>query len=422
MKRSAQSADASAFKALKLASKPNQSGMERERTQKASEKATLEIGDGPVRAAFTKTLEHLSQQNRLAEIGQPSEAPVDSILLLGRFGMVRTAEFAATRVTAALREKPSEELLAAAPSARFIESLAKKKHDLTAMILEMIAREPGNADSSATVDWLVKRAKPAELAKVAGLLASSRERLPHLAPYATLLPMALLRDKGNVILQALLSASRDDLSVKHHIGSALTSDPRLTRHFLKSIPKLVAAGHQDFVFNVLESWLPRYAGTALRAREALGSSLAVLVIALLKKPKRNEEHNGLLDLISRSLADCIPKIKESGDAEHFWIFARAADLVQSLSASMHVSYFGAGLVASAIEKASTGGSADAVLEALALNLGLIQVGTPGEKVAFNPEIHEDVLGGLLPNDPVVVRTTGWSLDGKLIRRANVTDK
>src|SRR5437899_2109124 len=127
MRRSAQPTDTLALSVLKLAAKAKPSGSERDRLQKLSDRASLEIKDDGVRKAFLRLVGYFRQRERLAEIGQTQEAPVKDLLLIGRFGMVRTAEFAASVLQSALQRLPLEEIIADAPSVPFVESLTKSR-------------------------------------------------------------------------------------------------------------------------------------------------------------------------------------------------------------------------------------------------------------------------------------------------------
>jgi hypothetical protein len=417
---STHSFDFSALKALQLAAKGNKSGVERERAKTIADRVALQIKDDGVRGAFTRLFDYVLQQDRMAEIGQSVDVPTEEIRTIGRFGMVRSAEFVAAELADLLAAGPLTDILRTAPSARFIELIAKRHKGVAIKILDLISADAAIADRSASLDWLVKHGKPADLVKVATLLISKRERRPHLSPYEKLLALALRRDKGATLLQAALSASKDDAGAVGRIGAAVTGNPKVMAQVLKSFPKLIASEHSEFAFYLLKDWLIRYPSLSPRARESLSVAVTGLALAVLKKPKRNESQQKLLDILSRSLSGSLSKMKDSDDLDRFWIFGRASDLAQSLSDSCHVSPFGARLVATAMEKVASGNAADSVLEALALNLGMNPVASAGATATFDPEMHEDVEGGLLAGDPVVVQAAGWAINGQPIRRAKVT--
>lgn len=75
----------------------------------------------------------------------------------------------------------------------------------------------------------------------------------------------------------------------------------------------------------------------------------------------------------------------------------------------------------ALEYAIDHGSPETIdhLEVLSFNLGLRRIAVVGEDVAFNPLRHQDIRGGLLPDDRATVKTTGWQYGSRAIIRAQV---
>ena len=415
----AQHADASALRVLKLAAKPKPSGAERDRLQKLSGDATSQIKDDAVREAFLRLAGYFRQRERLAEIGQGQAAPVQDLLFIGRFGMVRTAEFAASQLQNELQELPLEQIIGSAPSAQFVEPFAKRAGGIGNRIAQSIAADAKLGDSSAAMDWLVRRGKPAEIAIVAALLVSNRERLPHLISYPDLLPVALKRDKGAVILQSCLRGVEEEQTARERLIHTIADDPKLVANLLKAGPKLLRSRYANFVPQVLQRWATNFATLDGPMREPFAIALGSFWLALLKRKKRAPTEQHLLDALSTMCSDALRKISASKDSDRFWIVAKAADLVASLASGEHVTPYGAGLIASTLEKAAAGMSGQALVEALASNVGMTPIGSAGEQIVFNPEQHEDTSGGLLPNDVAVIKASGWSLGDRVIRRAAV---
>lgn len=85
----------------------------------------------------------------------------------------------------------------------------------------------------------------------------------------------------------------------------------------------------------------------------------------------------------------------------------------------HISNYGAELLVSSINKAHQGYSPVALFEALALNLGIKELGTVGEKVIFSTAMYEDTYGGLLNGDKAKVVQVGWKLFDKIVGKIKV---
>lgn len=83
---------------------------------------------------------------------------------------------------------------------------------------------------------------------------------------------------------------------------------------------------------------------------------------------------------------------------------------------------GAQLIANAMVRARQGLSAEALLEALALNVGMEEIGKVGEKIRYDYRIHEDIEGGMLKGDKGTIINVGWRLGEVVIKRAETKPK
>jgi hypothetical protein len=200
----------------------------------------------------------------------------------------------------------------------------------------------------------------------------------------------------------------------------VNTTPKLLVQFITGLPKTISGADGDVAIRLLDSWLPSFPKTAPAAREKLSGVLAALAGSLLRQPKRKEAQSQLLDALARSIFQWLLAMEDAKDTSGFWLVARADDLAQTLKPSGNISYYGAGLLASSMEKAKAGLAAEALLEALALNLGMEQITACGESVSFDPNLHEDTVGGLLAADQAIVTASGWRLGDQLVRRAKVT--
>jgi hypothetical protein len=85
-----------------------------------------------------------------------------------------------------------------------------------------------------------------------------------------------------------------------------------------------------------------------------------------------------------------------------------------------ITYQGAKMLAIAVENANRGFPAKEILSCLCFNLGLIRFGNQIDKqIVYNPIEHEDIEGGILPGEPVVVLEPGWMYKTDVLIRAKV---
>jgi hypothetical protein len=412
--------DKALLSALKLCEKAGGSGTAREKAKSQADEVSARLPNLGERAACVRISEYFLTRRRMKEIGQPIAPPLTDILELGHAGLIQSCDFAWANVGDAVFDFPIEELLSAAPSVQTIEPFSRKHRDLIVRALALVTDHPEIADCSAVYDWLAQRAKPKDLTKLAGLLISDRIRSRHLPPGEDVLRTALLRDKAGDLLRACLGIAKENPPAFDRLRVTLVGTPKLVEHFIGCLPKTISGPNGDVAARMFEAWLPSFPETAVTARETLSGSLLTLAGQLLLLPKRKEIQNRLLELLANNVLPCLLVMEQAGATGGFWLLGRAQDLAEARKPTQNISRYGAGLLASSLEKAKSGFSAEPLLQALALNLGLEPISTAGENVSFDPTIHEDIAGGLLESNPARIVESGWRLRDEIIRRAKVT--
>ncbi len=412
--------DKAILSALKRGEKAGGSNADREKAKALAERAAAGLSDPVQRAAFTRLAEYFATRTRMKEIGQPLVPPLADILALGQAGFVQSAEFAWANAGDAVLDYPLPELLAAVPSARMLEAVARRHRDLAAQALALVLERPELAETSAAFDWVAQHAKPKELSKLAPQILSGHPRRRHLPAREEVLRVALLRDKSGELLRACLAIAKGHSPAFDRLRIAVNTTPKLLVQFIGGLPKTICGPDGEMAMQLLESWLPAFPKAEPATRENLSGVLAALAGLLLRQPKRKDVQTHLLDALARAAFPWLLAMEDAQDTSGFWLVARADDFTKARKPSGNISHYGAGLLASSMEKAKAGLAADALLEALALNLGLEQVGARDESVSFDPNLHEDTVGGLLASDPATVNEPGWRLGDQLVRRAKVT--
>ena len=412
--------DKAILNSLKLGERACGSNADREKAKAQTEKVAAGLNDPAQRTAFLRLAEYFTTRTRMKEIGQPLVPPLADILALGQAGFVQSAEFAWAHAGDAVLEYPLPELLAAAPSARMLEAVTRKHRDLGGQALALVLERPEVAETSAAFDWVAQHTKPKELAKLAPQLLSGHPRRRHLPAREEVLRVALLRDKSGDLLRACLAIAKTHGPAFDRLRIAVTTTPKLLVQFIGGLPKTVCGPDGEMAMQLLESWIPAFPKAAPAMRENFSGVLVALAGLLLRQPKRKDAQTRLLETIARAAFPWLLAMEDTQDTSAFWLVARADDLAKARKPSGNISHYGAGLLASSMEKAKAGLAAVALLEALALNLGMEQVGSRGESVSFDPNLHEDTVGGLLASDAATVSEPGWRLGDQLVRRAKVT--
>ena len=406
--------------ALKLSEKGGGSNTDREKAKAQTEKAAAGLTDLAQRAAFLRLAEYFATRTRMKEIGQPLVPPLADILALGQAGLVQSAEFAWVHAGDAVLDFPPLELLVAATSPRMIDAVARKHRDLAAQALALVLEHPEVAETSAAFDWVAQHTKPKELAKLAPQLLSGHPRRRHLPAREEVLRVALLRDKSGNLMRTCLAIAKAQGPAFDRLRIAVNTTPKLLVQFIGGLPKTICGPDGEMAMQLLESWLPAFPKASPATRENLSGVLVALAGSLLRQPKRKDAQTHLLEALTRAAFPWLIEMEGAQDTSGFWLVARADDLAKTRKPIGNISHYGAGLLASSMEKARAGLAAEALLEALALNLGMEQVGSHGDSVSFDPNHHEDTVGGLLASDEATVSEPGWRLGDQLVRRAKVT--
>lgn len=412
--------DKAVLSAIKLAERAGGSNADREKAKAQSEKASAALNDHTLRAAFIRIFEYFATRDRMKEIGKPLTPPLGDILAIGRSGLVQSAEFAWMNAGDAVFDFPRSELLAAAPSARMLDSVARKHRDLTAEAFMYVLEHAEVAEISAAFDWVVQRAKPKDLARLAPQLISGHPRRRHLPQREEVLSAALLRDKGGDLLRACLAIAKTHGPAFDRLRTAVNTTPELLAHFIAALPKTICGPDGDVALQLFESWLPTFPKAAPAHRENLSGVVSTLAGHMLKLRKRKEPEQKLLLAISRSARQWLAEMQHTKDCAHFWLVADATELLAAEKPDAGLSHYGAGLVASSLDKAKSGVAGEPLLEALALNLGMEHIGISGEAVTFDPIHHEDTVGGLLAGVSAKIIEPGWRLGERIVRRSKVT--
>jgi hypothetical protein len=406
--------------ALKASAKAGKSPHLRDKAKSLAEKAKAAVVDETTRAAVDRVADYLLHRDRKAEIGQPATAPIQEFAVLTRAGAVRSTEFAWNQSGDALQEVELDFLLSNLPTIRLLERSGRQTRDIKARTIALVKQQREVVQNSAALDWLVSKAKSEELVVLAPVLLSDIERKSHLPPLSQVLNRALIRDKTGILLRAFLERTAVHPLDGSRVSGVVTSDPKLAAQFLRLLPKLLTANCAGVAVKTFQQWIPSYPTTPEAQREQLSGALALLVGHLLKRRKRTGPEGQVLSALNQHAVSWLLTMHEK-DARVFWISAPATELLSLLKPAEGLSPYGAELIAHSIEKAGGGASADALLEALALNLGMEPIGGRDDLINFDPSVHEDVEGGLLGGDPAKVRQRGWRLGNKVIRRAKVAD-
>jgi hypothetical protein len=302
--------------------------------------------------------------------------------------------------------------------ARYIKQAKWKAKDCVAFVC-------GHAEEmygTALIEWAVETLPIGKLKGVVALLVTGEPRPERLRPAEHLLRRVVERDKQAALLKLYLAKS-----------------DRSEGHAAQIMRAVVAAAPTGPVWaSAIAIWL-RSAGTPERKalcvaliEEALqvgkegsvqrvASFVAAIVANLANsaEPAKESERQRIAGLLER-LVIASSAVVRASRSEKLWYCALSGDQRApqvKAAEGMHLGI--AKHLALALRAKEEGNDSGRVLEALGVNLGMEPIADAGEAVKFDPERHEDLSGGLLPDMDAESVMCGWQYGEHVVLRARV---
>lgn len=416
--------DKTATAALKASVKAGTSPAEREKARDLVKKVVdTEGGAGGDR--ISQVAEYFMTRERRAEIGSPAPPPFETIIAMSAVGLKGSVEFAWSQLGKELANCDAElitKILRSTPTPRVIESIARARKGLMNEALNLIKHQPELCKDSAVLDWIAAKGTPAQLSEILPIAVSIEERSSQVSSPAELLGLILTRDKtGKLCAEAVKRAHQADAHLRQ-FNLAIGQYTGVLTALVAALSLVINKEEGSTSLRLLSAGLAIERDPEKAESQRLFGALASFTGRLLGTTKRSAHENEALDIISCSTSQWMRQSHTAAKGTAMWVIARASDILVKTPEGSEVNVQGARLIVSALRKAATGVSAKALLEALALNLGLEPTGGVGEGISFDPVLHEDSVGGLLEGDPVVVEEPGWHLGTHPISRAKVRPK
>ena len=154
-------------------------------------------------------------------------------------------------------------------------------------------------------------------------------------------------------------------------------------------------------------------------REFFTAELARLGTGILLAGRRTQISNEVLAVIQKQTRQLCNLTQNRDLKSRTWVLENLNGDNKPADGKISVTQQGARHVARAFEEAGQGFAAKDILTVLARNLGLVAVGKKDDAVIYNPIQHEDVVGGLLPGQSVLIEEAGWSINQEIVARAKV---
>lgn len=404
-------------KLFQVCSKPKLSSAERERAQSLARQTTQDIDNPAVAAAIQRIADYFLTRERMKEIGQNPAFPVSDVQLLADRAFSSTVEFAVADSPEAFEALPTAELIARPLSPKLLDRVTKRRKEFLGESIAAVSNAAAE-ESSFLLDWLVEKAPAKQLVPIVPMLFTECQRRSSVKSMASLRSRLIERDKSGVIVKVILERIRSSELEPASLAAALNSSAVATENFLLQCRKLLSSPLAEIAVVALKRWLADIELIDARQRTLVSAALVEFFAILLRKPKRKPSEESAFSAILATQS----RLCASPDSptEGFWVAVRTSEVKAATETDFQISEDGARLLVESFSKLSDSQfSPVAVIETVALNLGLVPIAESGQRLAFDPAAHEDVDGGLLIGDSCEVAMAGWKFADAVLSKAKV---
>ena len=372
---------------------------------------------------FRRTLDHLFADFVCTSEQRPkhsTEAALGYVREFRNQGFMETAALLFVAWREVLSGVSLEVMLPTAPDAASVEIWIKAVNAPVPEIEKQLLADPCATYATAGADWLMEHAKPDHLIPLLELFLSRRARPTFLRPWCETLVATLSKDKRGALLGAALRHPWPTEGCIATLADAVRSDRTLLRMMVDLLPAMLAqktatpavTAFVNDVFRVIVS-------TEDAEREFMTGALSRLGTGILLADQRGPQSEAALAVIENSARQLRNLTRDETLQARTWLLENLSRKTEPTDGKLQVTLEGARHLALAFGKAAQGFAAKDILTVTARNLGLSPIGKKGDAVLFNPLQHEDVEGGLVPGNPVVIDEEGWAVRQEALIRAKV---
>jgi len=425
--------DRTIFRALKAAAKHDGTSRSRDKAENSLRTALEEIKSESLASSVSEIHGYLLGRRRLKETGAELNPPLTLLSEMISSDFTKSVELGFLEMLADVSEIPASMVIALAPTPKAIDAWVKrptKAEEIsgrTEELLQSALESPETAIQSGLGLWVVEKIPIQQLLKTLPLFQAARAQKHFPAERRReLLHSALLRDReGTFLLRYLQDVAQTDEDARSLVAD-IRSSSRVAEKVIENLPQALLGDEAGRLGDLTVSLFGRIREWKEPARYRANGEMVTLFGKLLAEDAGSPG----LDVAKAGLADLFREwdTTEAKDSDEIpssvlWIVREAgkncsgsepdAESENSLSIEQ-AKHIGIALEKSRSERQTLG-----VVEAMAANLGMDYFGSEDEEAEFDPDLHEDTVGGILPGETVTIIYSGWKLGDEVILRAPV---
>ena len=333
-------------------------------------------------------------------------------------GLLQSAAFVAKTEAKVLRGLPLPDLLELLPTDACWAAVLKGDYGLSNRLHALARQEPERVYVTPAAEWLVRHGILRGLTGILELALHNHRRRLDLAPPSDLLRTALRRDKKTAATAILAKAVAADARERSLLCRSVIEAQVPLRGLCDLLAtRISTAGDEDPVVALVGGVLTTLLDEP-DLRTPFASAFILRVASLLPIAEQTAAARSIAGSLELLAAQWQATTKATPDMGSLWVPTPLSRHSPRPNAD-EVSRLGARHLAGAWELLMGGAPPTNVVSALGLNLGMEEIGAPGQDAKFDPLRHEDIVGGLNRGADCTVTTIGWTFHGEILLRARV---
>jgi hypothetical protein len=313
-----------------------------------------------------------------------------------------------------------DEVLSVAPNTICFSRWLKKAKVPAQEIQRQLAEQSDRAYATTGADWLLEHSKPEMSLPVVERFFSRQPRPEYLLPWNEALAAAIKMDKRGELLAAIFRQPPTSQEQVHTLSEVVRSNRDLFKTVCDLLPAILARKDStDTAVGFVRCLFDGVVTSEGSDREFATAMVARLGTGILLADRRTSNSDEVLALIRKITRQLRNLTKGETEQSKTWVFESLHEEDRPSDGKLCVNLQGARYVALAFEKAGQGFDAKDILAMTARNLGLSPIGKKGETTSYDPLRHDDIEGGLLPGEAVLIEQEGWAIESETVARAKV---
>tara|TARA_Y100000588_G_scaffold107970_1_gene118302 strand:+ start:1817 stop:3076 length:1260 start_codon:yes stop_codon:yes gene_type:complete len=347
-----------------------------------------------------------------------TEKLITSIKTLSENGFTTSSSLIFIHSLEILKDLGWKKTLLLAPDAVALEAWRKKTKMSVGAFEEKLLES--NSYETAGADWLLLRANPTKIIGLIESFLSKQNRPSHLPAWSESLNTALKKDSKGALLNTILFHSWKDLGCLNTLADIVRLNPDILKNSVNLLPGLICKKDSPpQIIGFIDQLFINILNTKGEERLLFCASLIRLGTGVLLHGHSKGQAVQVLENVAKLSSNLKSFTSNEDLQEKTWVIENLKSGLEITEEQHHVTIQGACLLARGFGKAIEGVEAKDILFETAYNCGMREMGSNGDKVCFDPLKHEDVVGGLLPDEYAIIHKPGWTLGDEIITRAKV---